>query len=165
MVDRSDGMEVTHTSIEVCEKTGATYRQLDHWTRSGYIAPVAFTKPNRSKVERTIRRIVKRERRKGVRAVETQQKHDISKYTYYKILETEDPSVDTPDRAPATPGSGYTRVWAEPEVTVIGRMVRLVRSGLSPESAASVARADGEHELTPGVFVRIEDREEADAGG
>lgn len=28
------------TSTEVCERTGATYRQLDYWTRIGALVPV-----------------------------------------------------------------------------------------------------------------------------
>jgi DNA-binding transcriptional MerR regulator len=28
---------VTYSSREVCERTGASYRQLDHWARRGYI--------------------------------------------------------------------------------------------------------------------------------
>ena len=27
------------TAIEACEVVGVTYRQLDHWTRKGYIRP------------------------------------------------------------------------------------------------------------------------------
>ena len=28
------------TSSEVCQRTGLTYRQLDYWTRQGFVEPV-----------------------------------------------------------------------------------------------------------------------------
>jgi hypothetical protein len=31
---------VSVTSQEIVEKTGATYRQLDHWSRAGYLRPL-----------------------------------------------------------------------------------------------------------------------------
>ena len=43
LIDRttlsSRDTEATATTAEVCQMTGATYRQLDYWTRNGLISP------------------------------------------------------------------------------------------------------------------------------
>lgn len=33
------GMEIMHSSTEVCRATGLTYRVLDYWVRTGVITP------------------------------------------------------------------------------------------------------------------------------
>lgn len=34
---RTRGNRIIYTTPEVCEMTGATYRQVDHWARKGWI--------------------------------------------------------------------------------------------------------------------------------
>lgn len=62
-----------------------------------------------------------------------------------------------PDGGECNPGSGYRRQWTEDEIRIIGRMVRLVHAGMSVSQAARIARAQGEVEPQPGIFVRVED--------
>lgn len=76
----------------VIRRTGATYRQLDHWCRRGYLAP-------------------------------------------------------------GTPGTGYVRDWPESEIRVAALMVKMTAAGIPPKVAEKVARAGGNLEVGPGVWV------------
>lgn len=38
-------MDTTYTSAEACNAAGISYRQLDYWTRSGYITPQGAAMP------------------------------------------------------------------------------------------------------------------------
>lgn len=57
------------------------------------------------------------------------------------------------------PGSGRTRQWPEPEVAVGRLMVRLIRAGLTTETAAATARRRAPHDLStdPATVVDLGD--------
>jgi hypothetical protein len=78
----------------VMVRTGATYRQLDHWCRRGYLMS-------------------------------------------------------------GTPGTGYPRDWPESEIQVATVMVKLAAAGIPPKVAERVARAGGNLEIGPGVWVSM----------
>jgi hypothetical protein len=55
-----------------------------------------------------------------------------------------------------TPGSGIARTWADEEVAVLRRMVRLVYAGMVPPAAAELARRGfGRHEIGPGLVLEV----------
>lgn len=85
-------MEVDgHTTPQVCAVTGATYRQLDHWARTGRVHPINGDDP----------------------------------------------------------GQGFSRLWAEPEITVIRYTIQLLTFGLDLDHAITYARQLG----TAGIVV------------
>lgn len=82
---------------EILARTGITYRQLDHWTRRGWLHP------------------------------------------------------DHPLK-----GCGSRREWTNNEIEVAARMAQLVKAGLTPKTAADVARKGGEVWLTPRIKLMID---------
>lgn len=174
MVDRFDGVAVMLTSTQVCERTGATYRQLDYWTRAGYITPQEIQKHNKPIKVRLSPEIIKEvvaDRRSFMPVMHTVRRLGISEYAYYKALHQSDATIPnytkgvsgaaangpSENSTPMSPGSGYGRGWTEQECHVIGRMVRMVDAGLAPERAAVAARQTGRVELGPGLLLIIED--------
>ncbi len=77
-------------------QTGVTYRQLDYWTRQGYIHAAARSRHSRQ---------------------------------------------------------GVPRIWSPVELAVAETMGRLVAAGITPATAARVAR--GETEIGPGIQVVV----------
>lgn len=78
----------------VMTRTGATYRQIDHWCRKGYLLP-------------------------------------------------------------GTPGSGFYREWSEKEIQITMLMVKLTAAGIPPKIAEQVARAGGNLEIAPGIWIIV----------
>lgn len=148
------------TSQEVCDDTGASYRQLDHWTRQGYIRPTEIRRRNtaiRTALSADIVQTIRQDREQKIPGLATQRRLNLSKYAYYAALR--DPAARTRRGTgdPSAPGSGYARGWSVAETEVIGRMVRLVGIGLAPDRAVTVARqADGASvEVAPGVLISV----------
>lgn len=141
------------SSAEVVDQTAATYRQLDYWTRVGYITPCGVTtsagaEPITLAQERAILAALARSTDVGRVAAQ----FGVEPRMVRRIRDRPSKRRDV-----ATPGSGRARRWSASEVAVIDRMARLTAIGIDPAMAERIARRPGRDiEVAPGVRVSVD---------
>lgn len=141
----------TLSSAEVLALVGGvTYRQLDYWTRVGYITPESAVRsggaPGPTKLTDEVRAAIVKRRAAGQPLKQIARALGVSTTSVSLVLNGPKPSAVAPVGGTsvavedvATPGSGRQRRWSGTEVEVIRRMARLTAAGVSPDTAVRVA--------------------------
>lgn len=151
----ADGAVGVMSSREVCQATGATYRQLDYWTTAGWIRPLRACRGDGHS------RWTDEDRDRAIAVADTHgvaeaaRRYGVSRSTISSWRRGMRRDRALEDLPPGTPGSGYVRAWDPADVARIAAMARMARAGIPPAVAHRALESDGD--IGHGVRCTLDD--------